>query len=207
MDVEGMTSKKTGLPAAPGARILRAADAEAWQDGYRFLEAARVAAANVDAEVRSARDAGYEKGFKEGYAAGSVEATELVLRTTLAIDRYVAGLEKEIGSLAMSIVHRVIGRFEAGDLVARAATQAVSEFRDEKAVKIAVHPGAVDRVKQALAALPRDGRPLVTVEGDAALNEQACLLVSEFAVVNASIESQLRALSANLTSPPPGLTP
>jgi len=202
MAAERATSLSTDLPRGPGARILRAADAGLWQEGYRFLAAAREAAANLEDSVRSARDEGYQKGFAEGYAAGSVEATELVLRTTLSVDRYVAGLEAEIASLAMNIVQRVIGKLDAPDLVARAAAQAVSEFRDEKAVKIAVHPTAVDSVKAALAALPEDGRPSATVEGDAALSEQACLLVSDFAVVNASIESQLRALAANLTSRP-----
>lgn len=204
MDVNGVTPQAGSLPTGPGARILRAADADAWQDGYRFLAAARDTAASVEENVRSARDAGYEKGFAEGYAAGSVEATELVLRTTLSIDRYVAGLEKEIGNLAMNIVHRVLGKFDTGDLVARAAAQAATEFRDAKAVKIAVHPASVDRVKAALAALPKAGRPAATVEGDPGLAEQACLLVSDFAVVNASIESQLRALAANLTSSPHG---
>lgn len=200
MTIDRVAAPGAGLPTGPAARILRAGEADVWQEGYRFLAAAREAAATAEDSVRGARDAGYEKGFAEGYAAGSVEATELVLRTTLSIDRYVAGLQSEIANLAMNIVHRVIGTFEAGDLVARAAAQAVAEFRNDKAVKISVHPSAVDRVKAALAALPDDGRPNATVEGDAALSEQACLLVSDFGVVNASIESQLRALAANFTS-------
>ena len=198
--MERAASPAATLPTGPGARILRGSDAEVWQEGYRFLAAAREAAASAEDNIRSARDDGYEKGFAEGYAAGSAEAGELVLRTSLAIDRYVAGLESEIANLAMNIVHRVIGKFDAPDVVARAAAHAVSEFRDDKAVKIAVHPTAVDRVKAALAALPAHGRPSATVEGDAALGEQACLLVSEFGVVNAGIESQLRALAATLTA-------
>lgn len=186
------------LPAAPGSRIVRAAQADAWQDGFRFLAAVREAADKVEENARSTYAAAYEKGYKEGRAAGASEATRLVCDTSLAVDRYLAKLESEIGALALSIVRRVLGDLERVDLVARAAAQAVAEFRQEKIIKVTVHPAAVDRVSTALAALSPNSDATVTVEADPALDQGACIVASDFAVVDASIETQLQALAAGL---------
>lgn len=196
--VKQIPTSLDGLPKEPGSRILRAADVDAWQEGYRFLALVREAAAKTEQNARSAYDAAHAKGFAEGRAAGVLEANRIVRETTLTVDRYLSRIENEIGTLVLSIVRRVIGEIDVADLVAHAATQAMTEFRQESEVKVAVHPSAADRVSLALAAFAHDDRPPVMVEPDAALDEGACILVSDVAVVDASIEVQMRALEAGL---------
>jgi type III secretion protein L len=188
------------LPAEPGSRILRSADVDAWREGYRFLALVREAAAKTEENARSAYDAAHEKGFAEGQAAGAIEANQIVRETTLAVDRYLSRLDIEISTLVLNIVRRLIGEIDVADLVAYAVTQAMTEFRQEKNIRIAVHPAAADRVSSALAALALDDQPAVTVEPDPALDKGACILVSDVAVVDASIEVQLRKLEAGLAA-------
>ncbi len=183
-------------PQGPGVRILRAAEAEIWQDGYRFLTAVRRAAAQVEETARTTYAAEYARGFAEGRMAGANEAARLLSETAVKVDRHLAALEPEIGSLALDVVRRVLGQFDAAELVTRMATQAVAEFRREKWLKVTVHPAAVDQVGAALAALSHDGGPAVTVEADPALDEHACIVASDFAVVDAGIEAQLKAFAA-----------
>lgn len=187
------------LPAGPGSRIVRAAQVGAWQDGYRFLAAVREAADKVEENARSTYAAAYAKGYTEGRAAGAIEATRLVRETTLGVDRYLTKLESEIGALALGVVRRVLGELDMADLVAHAAALALAEFRQEKIVKVTVHPEAIDRVSIALAALAQ-GDATVTVESDPALERGACIVASDFAVVDASVEVQLRAFAAGLGS-------
>lgn len=186
------------LPAEPGLRIVRAAQVDAWQDGFRFLTAVREAAAKVEENARSTYAAAYAKGYAEGRAAGAIEATRLVRDTTLGVDCHLAKLEGEIGALALSIVRRVLGDFDRADLVACAAAQAVAEFRQEKTIRVTVHPAAVDRVSAALAALSQSGGATVAVEADPTLDQDACIVASDFAVVDAGIETQLKAFAAGL---------
>jgi type III secretion protein L len=188
------------LPAGPGTRIVRAAQIDVWQDGYRLLAAVREAAGKVEENARNTYDAAYAKGFAEGRSAGAIEASRLVRDTTLAVDRYLAKLEGEIGGLALGVVRRVLGEFDVADVVARAAAQALAEFRQEKFLKVTVHPAAADRVSTALAALTRESGATVTVESDPALDQGACIVTSDFAVVEASIEAQLRAFANDLRS-------
>jgi type III secretion protein L len=195
------------LPTGPGSRIIRAADVKAWQDGYRFLAAVREAAGKVEENARSAYADAYAKGYAEGRAAGAADASQLVRDTALGVDRYLAGLESEIGALALSVVRRVLGDLDVADLVARVAAEALAEFRQEKAIKVTVHPVAANRVSTALAALTRGGDAVVTVESDPALDHGACIVASDFAVVDASIDVQLRAFAAGFASGEQGATP
>ncbi len=184
------------LPTEPGSRIVRADQAGVWLDGYEFLAAVREAASKVDEEAQNTYAAAYEKGYEAGRAAGVVDASRLVRDTTLAVDDYLSKLEHEIGALAMSVVRRIIGDLDVTELVARAAAQALAEFREAKTLKVRVHPVAVSRVRAALEA----SHLAVTIESDPGLDEGACIVSSDFAVIDASIEEQLRALAADLAS-------
>jgi type III secretion protein L len=184
------------LPREPGVTVLRAAEAAVWQDGFRFLAAVRRVAAQVNEIARKTYAVEYARGFAEGKAAGASEAARLVSETTAKVDRHLASVEQEIGALALNVVRRVLGELDVGELIARTAAQAVAEFRREKWLKVTVHPAAADRVRAVLAALPPDGGPTVTVESDAALDERACIVASDIAVVDASLETQLKAFAA-----------
>jgi type III secretion protein L len=172
------------LPRGPTQRIVRGEGQRAWTDGFGFLEAAREA---YEEERR--------RGYLEGKDTGSQEATQLVAETALKVDRYLATLDKQIAGLALDIVRRILGDFDQAELVARAAATALADFRRDKLLKVSVHPSAEARVRNHLASrLPRPDLT-VTVEGDPALGPADCLISSDAAVVNASIDVQLAAMS------------
>lgn len=198
MDRDSMDGSMDRLPPEPGARIIRAADAAAWEDGYRFLAAVLEATAKVGENARAVYAEAYEKGYAEGRSVGSLEAARMVRDTTVAVDHYLAKLESEIGALAVGVVRRLLGDLDVTDLVARAAGQAVAEFRNAKSLRMTVHPAAVAQVRQALAAAAHGPLTNVTVDCDPTLDEGACIVASDFAVVDASIEVQLKALEAGL---------
>jgi type III secretion protein L len=188
------------LPAGPGSRIVRATQVDVWQDAYRLLATVREAAGKVEQNARNAYAAAHAKGFAEGRSAGAIEASRLLRDTTAAVDRYLAKLESEIGALALGIVRRVLGELDVADVVARAAAQALAEFRQDKFLKVTVHPAAAERVSAALAVLTQQGGATVSVETDPALDQGACIVTSDFAVVEASVEAQLRAFANDLRS-------
>jgi type III secretion protein L len=187
------------LPRGPGVRIVRAADLEAWQDGYRFLAAARSAAQQIDDTARQAHATEFVRGYAEGRSEGASEASRLICETTLKIDRYLAKLERELAALALTVVRRVLGEMDVGDLVARATSQVLDDFGRAQWLKVTVHPVAVDQVRTAVSRLTAGIVATVTVEADPALNEGACVIASDFAVVDASIETQLQAFAAALS--------
>ncbi|RWK42834.1 type III secretion system stator protein SctL [Mesorhizobium sp.] len=190
------------VPRRPVARILRAAEARAWQDGHAFLDEARRDAQQLRDAARRAYAAEYAQGYEDGKAQGDADAARLVSETAVKVDRYLGGLEAEITGLALDVVRRVLGEFDASMLVAKAAAQAVTEIRRAKYLKVRLHPASVDRVRDELNRVLRESDLGMTVEIDAddTLATGACILSTDIAVIDASIEAQLKAIAAAISS-------
>lgn len=193
-----MTS--VNLSSTPGGRIVRAPEVDVWQTAAQTLRKAEDLASSE--KSRGYRE-GYEKGVRDGLASMRDEhaaAAEQLARTVAAVDRYLGSMEGEIAELTMGIVRQVLGAFDDADLVARLAGQALANFRRAKHLKITVHPDACTRVREAVDGLvEREGLAVtVMVAGDPALRPTDCRLVSDFAVVEADLETQLAALARAL---------
>lgn len=195
------TSTDMPLPR-PRARILRADEVRAWQDGYAFVEQARAEATKLNDAAKRAYAGEYAQGYKDGKARGDADAAQLVVDTSVKVDRYLAGIEAEVAGLALDVVRRVLGQFDVGTLVARAARQAISEVRRAKYLKFRVHPHNVDRLREELDTLLRESDLGMSVEIDAddTLAPEACLLSTDMAVIDAGIEAQLEAMTAAMVA-------
>lgn len=183
-----MSESEFPLPKAPGVKIIRKSDEAAWRDGYRLL-----------AQAKEIYESERAKGFAEGKATGAREAAKLVIEAAEKVDRYLGSLDQEVAALAMEIVRRILGHFDQTNLVAQVTAQAIADLRNEKTLKITVHPSAVQKVTEAVAASGR--QTSIQVDSDPASTLDRCLITSEFAVVDASIETQLAAISAALGLP------
>ncbi|MFT4132809.1 type III secretion system stator protein SctL [Labrys sp. (in: a-proteobacteria)] len=189
-------------PRRPTGRILRAAEARAWQDGYGFLETARQDAGHLREAGRRAYAAEYAQGYEDGLAQGKREAARLVTETTAKLDRYFEGVENQVSGLVLEVARRLLGSFDLDELVAKIARQAVAEVRQAKYLRLTVHPDSYGRVREELDALTRErqfGFP-IEVETDPALARDACIVASEAAVIDAGIGTQLDAVAAALGS-------
>jgi type III secretion protein L len=181
------TLSRDDLPNAPGGKVIRAAQEAAWRDGFAFL-----------AEVRALQGAERAKAYAEGKAAGSLEAARLVAETSAKVQKYVASLDKQVAQLAFDIVRRILSEFDDRELVARAARNALTDFHGAKSVVVKIHPDAEAHVRRAIAgfaaAVGEDAFD-VTIETDPEIGERNCVLSTEFAVVEATVETQLAAIA------------
>ena len=186
----------------PRARILRADEVRAWQDGYAFVERAKADAQKLNEAAKRAYAAEYAQGYKDGKTQGEIDAARLVVDTSAKVDRYLAGIEAEVAGLALDVVRRVLGEFDVGTLVAKAARQAVSEVRRAKYLKFRVHPQNVGHLRDELNGVLQDSDLGMSVEIDAddTLAPGACILSTDMAVIDAGIEAQLEAISRAIAS-------
>jgi type III secretion protein L len=195
------------LPGSPGVRILRAAEVDAWRDGYRFLTAAWETAEQIEASARQAYVAELKRGRDEGLASGEKEAARLVSEAVVKVDRYLASIEEDIAHLSLGVVRSVLGEFDAAEVVAHAAARALADFRRGKSLKITVHPEVNERARSILEELVRDTGLAFTieVESDPRVGPRSCIIASEFAVVDASIDTQLTAIENAVRAGRPGI--
>jgi len=175
--------------------VLNARDVKAWQDAFEFLNHAEKQIAEERTQAEEVASRLYEAERARGYEDGKAEATKLIAETTLKVDRFLQSIEPQVAQLAMSVVSRVLGNFDTRDLVAAAAAHAIVDLRREKRLTVTVHPDVVDSVSKEFARLGLSGRIEVTIEGNPALDRTACIIASDLAVVDASIQTQLAAIA------------
>lgn len=183
-----------------GSRIVRGPEVDIWQKAALTLRKAQDLASS---EMSRGYSEGHEKGVRDGLASvkeKKAAAAAQLARTVAAVDRYLGSLESDVADLAMGIVRQVLGSFDDGDLVARLASEALANFRRAKHLKITVHPDACAKVRDAVSALAeREGLAVtIAVAGDPALGTTDCRLASDFAIVDADLETQLSALARAL---------
>lgn len=196
IDAVSLNRQQSPGGATTGSSVLNARDVKAWQDAFEFLNHAEKQIAEQKTQAEEAASRLYESERARGYEDGKAEATRLITETTLKVDRYLQSIEPQVAKLAMSVVHRVLGNFETRDLVAAAAGHAVTDLRREKGLTVTVHPDSVDSVTRELARLGLSARIEVTIESNASLDRSACIVASDLAVVDASIQTQLAAIAA-----------
>lgn len=191
------------LPPRPPGRVLRAAEAQAWQDGFQFLSAAKGEAQQLTAVARQAYAQEYVRGYEDGKSEGDTEASRIVAEATAKVDRYLATLEGEVVALAMEVARRVLGAFDDKALVAQSARQAVMRLRRAKYMKVSVHPDSIAQVRGELAAFASQTDAGFTLEiiADPTLAPQACIVATDIAVMDASVEAQLRGIEKALRVP------
>lgn len=143
----------SGLPSKPGQRILRGEQAAQWIDGYAFLQAARDEATRTHDDMQRLRDQARDEGQAAGRAEGQREAAELLARTALQVDDYLAGLEAQMTDLALGIARQVIGELDDGTRLALCTRRALSAFREGQRLRLHVRPDQLDAVRGQLADL------------------------------------------------------
>ncbi len=191
----------TDLPRRPPRGLVPADAAAAWSDGFAFLAAARETAGEIEAIAKREAERILAEAQAAGRARGEADAAERIGRAIADVDAYFAGLSSELADLAFAVVRDVVDQFDRRDIVAMAALKALSAFRRSRTLTVRVHPDHVGAVNETLQEAVRTGGIEIALEvsGDPAMARDGCVLTSDIATVDASIDSQIEALRRGLS--------
>ncbi len=182
---------------SPVGRVLRAADVAVLLEANAVLDAARARAEEMNRQAEAAYEARREEGYRDGQEEGRLEHAEKVLETVLSSVDYLSSLENTLVDVVTSSIRKVIGELDASELIVRVVRNALTTVRNQQRVTIRVAPADEKAVSEALAAMIQTapgGVGFLDVRADARLERGSCLLESELGVVDASLETQLKAL-------------
>jgi type III secretion protein L len=179
------------IPASPTRKILRQAEAEHWLEGFAFLEAAKAQAERELAKVRDVIEESRREGYEAGRIDGERQAAALLVKTTADVNRYMAGLDRQIAELSLAVVEKLLGRFDEAELVARLAQQALQSFQHERDVTITVAPALAERVAELVTRHNTNDMLKIAVLPDPRLDGSKCVLANAVAVVDAGLDTQL----------------
>ena len=188
---------RDAVTPAAGTRVLKASEASLLLEAQTLLDAARERAAEMDREAQAAYERRREEGYRDGQEEGRLEHAEKVLETVLSSVEYIEGIESTLVRVVSEAIRKVIGEVDENERIVRIVRNALTTVRNQQRVLIRVAPADEKPVREALAAMLTavpGSTSFVDVVGDARLERGACLLESELGVVDASLETLLKAL-------------
>ncbi len=195
----GTLFRLTGDSVRPsaGTRVLKAADAAALLEANALLDAARERVADMERKAGEAYERRREEGYRDGREEGRLGHAEKVLETVLSSVEYIEGIEATLVNVVTAAVRKVIGEIDENERIVRIVRNALVTVRNQQRVIIRVAPADEKAVSVALASMLASvpgSASFLDVVPDARLERGACLLESELGVVDASLETQLKAL-------------
>lgn len=182
-------------PAA-GTRILKAEEYGLLLEANALLAAAREKAAATEKAAEEAYERKKEEGYREGLEQGKLEHAEKMMETILSSVEFIEGIEDTLVSVVNQAIRKIIGEMDDKDRIVRIVRTALNSVRGQQKVTVRVAPADEEIVAQALAAMTAgsSGSAFLTIVADARLPRDSCILESELGVVDASLETQLKAL-------------
>ena len=192
-----------GIVPAPGVRVLRAEEYARFVEAGQVLAAAREQAAAMRDEAEKAYEVRKQQGYEDGLMEGRLEQAEKMMETAMQAVEYIEGLEDRLVGVVTSAVRKIIGELDDRECTVRVVRNALAAVRSQQRVLIRVSPDDKDSVRQALAAMISStpgGATFLDVTADPRMKPGDCILECELGVVDASLETQLKAIENALLS-------
>jgi type III secretion protein L len=187
------------IASKPAGRIIRADDMQLWESGAAYLNQAKQALEETHQQIPLIIAEERAKGYREGYDAGAAEVIELMSRMKAKAEDHYARLGQEIVGLVTRLVSEIIGDTRPGEAISATVLKAVRTLDLGSEFSLYVSPEVYDEVGKHLSKqLDEATRSKLLLRQDPKLSATGCRLVSEFGMIDLSIEKQLDILAASL---------
>ena len=183
---------------APGVKVLKAADVDTLHDAASLIEPAKAHAAEIEKKAEAVYEERYQQGYEDGVEFGKMENAEKMMETVLASVEFIESIENTVVSVVNQSIRKIIGELDDEERIKRIVGTALNTVRGQQRVTVRVNPSEEPTVSRALAAMTSGS--YLTVVADPRLGPDSCILESELGVVDASLETQLKALEHAFTS-------
>ena len=184
-------------PAA-GTRVVKSAEAAILLEADQLLYAAKQRVADMEEAARQAYEEQRIKGYEDGQEDCRAEYAEKMLEVAMQSVEYIENLEQTIVKVVTEAVERVIGEIDADERIVRIVRTALNAVRTQQHVVVRVAPTDEKAVTGALAPMLGGGpgdAGFLNVIMDPRLAPGSCILESELGVLDASLDTQIKALT------------
>lgn len=192
--------EKSGAHLVPTSQVIKKDDYAFLLEGQRIIELAKHEAKLIREEAQAEFERQRAAGHQQGLETGKAEITEKIVECMSQSAAYFSKVEDVMVELVMRAVRRVLGTFDRRELVEQIVKRALETTRNEGQVTVRVAPAQAEwlknRVETILQTFPKV--QFLEVLPDARLPEDGCVLETEIGVVDATLETQLKAIEKAL---------
>jgi type III secretion protein L len=194
------------LRVAHHGKVVKREDFAALLSAQELTRKAEDAAQTLLAHARQRYEQERAQGYRDGLAQAQAEFAASLLAAAAKQTQALGALESRIVGVVMRALRGILQHMDERALLEQALRRVAAALKGDRFVVLRVCPRQESAARAALQAVVQElGAPdLVEVRADAALQPGACIVESDSAVVDASLEPQLaaieRALRANFAS-------
>ncbi|MEE4379282.1 MAG: HrpE/YscL family type III secretion apparatus protein [Candidatus Competibacteraceae bacterium] len=186
--------RKSVIPElAPGLRVLKVDAYGEYEQASAVLAQAQRDAAQLREDAETAYAEAKQRGYQDGLAEGQEKASQHIWQLSTATAEYWADLERQLASIIMDGIRRILGEFDQETKALAAISNGLQLLRRDQRVTLRIAPSAEAGLRKRLAELPIDPS-LIDIVTDNRLGPEACTLESDIGIVDAGIDSQVNTL-------------
>ena len=191
---------------APGTRVVKAAELADLLEAGGIIAEARFRAVEIVSgakqEFEAQKAAGYEDGIRQGKESLSRYMLEVIGKSR----QYLEDNEQKVVILVLAALKQILGELDGQEMAVRMVRNALNVVGKQNQVSVMVAPENLQvvssRIKQLILPYPRIKS--IEVLADPSLEGSRCVLETKVGRVEASLESQLEALSRAMLGLAPG---
>jgi type III secretion protein L len=167
-------------------------------EAAQIVDAAHAQARKILENAEQERQTVIEGARREGYEHGLAHWNAAVAEVNAARDRHVAESEPELIRLAIRIAQKIIGEElrTNPEVIVNIARECLQGLGRERSLTLRVHPADVDLMRRCIDLLREAAGPQRSIEvvSDPAVGAGGCIVQSEYGVVDARLETQIRCM-------------
>ncbi|MCK5725550.1 MAG: HrpE/YscL family type III secretion apparatus protein [Thiotrichaceae bacterium] len=183
----------------PGVRIIKSSDYQQYQTAKELWEKTQLDIAAHHVEAENLKMQSIEKGLSAGAEEAKSRLASQILQSATSFVNQLSAIEKDLSQVVNNAVRKIITDFDDNDLVFAAVKKGLKPVYQSQRVAIRVHPTMVENINERLQEIGHSIE-FLDVSADARLNETDCIIESDAGIVDASIETQLEAISKAIAS-------
>lgn len=193
---------KSGREFEVNGKFLPAGEFAALADAEAIVAAAKAEAEILRKEAEEAYRRRHEEGYQAGLEKGKAEIAEKMVDYMFQSASYFSKVEGVLVDVVMKAARRVLGEFDQNDVVERVVRRALEATRNEGHVTVRVAPSHSDHLRSRIADILKDYPRIEFLEvvPDGRIQEGGCILETEVGIVDASLETQLKAIENALVN-------
>lgn len=189
-------------PSFAAAKVMKSEAYDATIGAAQIVDAAHAEARKILENAEQQRQTVIEAARLEGYEHGLAQWNTAVAQVNAARDRHTAESEPELIRLAVRIAQKIIGEElrtnpEAMVNIARECLRGLSR---ERSLTLRVHPADLDLMRRSIDLLREAAGPKRSIDviADPVISSGGCIVQSEYGMVDARLETQIRCMEEML---------
>ena len=192
---------KPDFTIASDRRIVKATEMATVCSAEEIIAAAEADAARIREEAKVAFEEEKKRGYEKGLADGKMEIAMQKLDLLDSSVAFMEGVEQKMADVVMKALRSFVVEVGDREMVVNIVRKTLGAvIRTQRHVTLKVAPEMVGVVKERIDAFRQDYPTVETFDviEDSRLKGSACILETEAAVADASVESQLAAIEKSL---------